>query len=526
LEHQLVKNSDKETLRSPSPTPTPPDVRPCSGLIIDLTDVPAKTEMIETAINTETAETSTISLEQVLEGAGTLTELINTETSQHHAFKSEDGSSTVSKDRKEESCGHETNTIIDEVQTQVKSIGEKSNLTPAPTEEDIKSEIKSEDKIEDIYPAKANINNLTLAPTEEDIKPEIKSEDKIEDIYPAKANIKPEIRDETKSKIESRSIEDMKTSAQRLLPFEAITENPPPSRQEKLQAMHSLLSIFYGRPPVISSNDIDLALRQSEHLIKAADVYGAVTLVRPHIGNIPSQFGRPLYHAIIREPRRWLNLSIQLQNAPFFREAMIHVVGTFPGKITTETLSGFSNRVRGLVESKVAEIRQKMSTVNEILFSAAIDYNGTRVRLDPYDKSCFDTWFITQMWRSWFCDKLAECRIPSRHPSEPNTMTKLGMLYRRIGAEYDAYLPVHRVQEILRNFTVPNSSEGTSCIPGFLQWHEAPLDLDLMKEYARQQVQEICKNESMLSPTEGKFQYLTCTSIANHELPWVVQLSN
>jgi len=472
----------------------PPDVRPPSRSIIDLTDVPAKTEMTETAINTKTAETSTISLEPVLAGAGTITEQTNTEMSQHHALKSEDGSLTVSKNRKEESCGHETNTIIDQVQTHVETIDENSDLTPAPTDEDI--------------------------------KPEIKSEDKIEDVYPAKANIKPGITDETNGKIEPQTVQDMKTSAQGSIPFESIREIRPPSRQEKVQAMHSLLSIFYGKSPLISSNDIDISLRQSEHLMKAAHVYGVVTLVRPHIGNILSQFGRPLYHAILREPLRWLKLSIQLQNAPFFREAMIHVVGTFPDKITAETLSGFSDRVKGLVESKVAEMRQKMSTVNEILFSASIDYNGARVRLDPYDKSYFDSWFVTQMWRSWFCDNVAECRIPSRHPSEPNTMTKLGMLYRKIGDGHDTYLPVHEVQEVLRNFTVANSSEGTSFIPGFLQWHEAPLDLGLMKKYAQQEVQNICKNESMLSPKEGKFQYLTCTSIATHELPWAVQPSN
>lgn len=546
--------------------------------------------MVETAVNSKTAESSPIALEKVLPGVVTISERTNTETNQCPALKPEDGSLNVSKDGKEGSCDGETNTTLDQPQPHVETINEKPHFIPAQPEEHVKADVESEGKIQDFHaakannepgipaptdehihpetkpedevqdtdlakaniksgipapmvehikpdikpddksqevdPAKSNAEPGTLAPTEEDIKPDMKSNDKIQDIYPTKANMKPRISDERNDKIEPPTIENMKIAAHGHIPFQPVRENPPPSRQEKVQAMHSLLLIIYRMPPVISSKDIDLALRQSEHLMKAAEVHCAVPLVRPYIGNVLLQFGPSVYHAILREPRRWLNLSIQLENAQIFREAMIHIVGTLPDKITAETLSGIIDGVRGLVQRKVTEVRQKMSMVNEALFSASIDYNGSRVRLDPHDKTYFDSWFVTQMWRSWFCDNLAECRIPSRHPSEPNIMTKLGMLYRIIAVGGDAYLPIHQVEEVLQNFTLPNFPDGTSCISGFLEWKEAALDLSLMKEFAQHKVQKICKNESMLTPEEGNFHYLTCISIESHELPWTVEPSH
>jgi hypothetical protein len=100
--------------------------------------------------------------------------------------------------------------------------------------------------------------------------------------------------------------------------------------QEVLAAYHNLFLIIYSRPPVIDKEDISNALRQAELLIKIAELYGSVSTIRPYLNNCIMQYGRDVYTAILADPPRWLRLSLYLESAPIFKEAMIHIVGRYP----------------------------------------------------------------------------------------------------------------------------------------------------------------------------------------------------
>ncbi|KAH6719837.1 hypothetical protein BKA61DRAFT_459699, partial [Leptodontidium sp. MPI-SDFR-AT-0119] len=99
---------------------------------------------------------------------------------------------------------------------------------------------------------------------------------------------------------------------------------------ETLLAYNNLFLIYYSQAPAIDSQDIDIALQQSELLIKVARLYGSITLVRPYINSALMLFGRDLYMAVMADPPRWIQLSMYLESAPIFQEAIIHIVANHP----------------------------------------------------------------------------------------------------------------------------------------------------------------------------------------------------
>jgi hypothetical protein len=116
-------------------------------------------------------------------------------------------------------------------------------------------------------------------------------------------------------------------------PDKQVTQSVNSSRidsQEVLAAYHNLFLIIYSRPPVIDTEDISNALRQAELLIKIAELYGSVSTIRPYLNNCMMQYGRDVYTAILADPPRWLRLSLYLESAPIFKEAVIHIVGRYP----------------------------------------------------------------------------------------------------------------------------------------------------------------------------------------------------
>jgi hypothetical protein len=100
--------------------------------------------------------------------------------------------------------------------------------------------------------------------------------------------------------------------------------------QEVLAAYHNLFLIIYSRPPIIDTEDISNALRQAELLIKIAELYSSIQTIRPCLNNSMLQYGRDMYTAILADPPRWLRLSLCLESAPIFKEAIIHIVGRYP----------------------------------------------------------------------------------------------------------------------------------------------------------------------------------------------------
>ena len=295
-----------------------------------------------------------------------------------------------------------------------------------------------------------------------------------------------------------------------------------------------ILGIFYGMEPEISTTDLTKALAQTELLVRCCKILrGEFRILSGYVLNALSHFGPMIYTAMSEEPYRWLRVASALQNPMYFREAMVHVVGTYPDHVSDELFNGLDPVTVSLIKRKARSLRALMEQTVLDLVCAGLLSNGERTVLTKDDKCGFDTVFIQQYWRSWFIEELHVARqtkktapLPGRLPTareQLDSMHKIGALLRLLGKGGESYLPTAEVQDLMNAFVVPRWVKGNTGFGGeFCQWTDVATDLALFKDFAQRTVRSkgLLQNESMT----GQFlelEYLTCTSIDTHEFPWV-----
>ena len=276
-----------------------------------------------------------------------------------------------------------------------------------------------------------------------------------------------------------------------------------------LDAYHNLFLVYYSRPPLINNQDIGIALKQSEHLIEVARLYGNIPMVRPYINNALMQFGRELYMAVTEDPPRWVLLAFYVESAPIFQECIIHMVANYPyWPWPTSEMEGPLTAVLYLVEKKLRSFETLKKSVNKALFSNEIRYAEVFSR--ALTKDDFDTWFVVQYWRDWFTRSLAE----ANGASESGQKCVLGKVYRDLRRSGEAYLPTILVLdavEACRSTDLHTRAKRQG----------VERDLKTLKDFAQKAVEPLCVNYSMLSVEDAGIDYLTCIKVEDHELPWV-----
>ncbi len=272
-------------------------------------------------------------------------------------------------------------------------------------------------------------------------------------------------------------------------------------RNRYLTAYNNLFLIYYNQPPEICSTNIDTALEQCEALIKVAECYGSLFVVRPYLGNIFSQYRHELFLAISKDPPRWLNIATPLQSASIFSEAIIHLAGCWPDWPWPTCHETVDRQNLRLVKTKAKSLADLRSLVDRDILQNTIATNDRPVTL----KNSFETWLVVQMFRDWFIEEQNRCRKMGR----PHH----GAVYRLMRRGGDAYLRTEEVVEML------NGVDGTST--GV--WEEVGDDLRLLKDFAQGAVEPLCKNRLMLDVEEAGLQYLTCVEVGMEEFPWMKQ---
>lgn len=287
----------------------------------------------------------------------------------------------------------------------------------------------------------------------------------------------------------------------------SVVESDKPST-ETLLAYNNLFLIYYSQAPAIDSQDIDIALQQSELLIKVARLYGSITLVRPYINSALMLFGRDLYMAVMADPPRWIQLSMYLESAPIFQEAIIHIVANHPyWPWPTVKLDELYDPVFEIIEQKTNVFVTLKEKANRSLFSNVI--RDVEVFSRPISRESFDTWFVEQYWRDWFAKSMAKANTSS----EDAQKCARGKVYREIYKSGEAYLPTILVLDAVeacrsKDFSTKSKRQGIE------------QDLKTLKEFAKNEVQALCVNHSMLFVEDAGIDYLTCVKVEHNELPW------
>ncbi|KAF4637097.1 hypothetical protein G7Y89_g1003 [Cudoniella acicularis] len=295
---------------------------------------------------------------------------------------------------------------------------------------------------------------------------------------------------------------------------------------EMLETYNSLFLTYYSKLPTISTTDIETALRQTELLLNLAEYFDSVGIVRPYLSNTMFQYGREVYKAVLADPPRWLFLSIFLQSAPIFKEAIIHIVGMHPfWPSSTVSRSEFEPEVLALIDKKVAELQKMKAEINEKLLTNSIVQDN---------RITHDAWLIVQQWRDWFASGLAKSNTArvrlATDPARSDIKLTDGLVYRQIAKGGETYLPLYGVLTLLREIKSKTcakcSSRHLNQVPEtkvedlVLQSKWVSEDLLRLKDYAMKEVKSLAVNESMLEVEEADVGHFTCTRVETNELPW------
>lgn len=318
--------------------------------------------------------------------------------------------------------------------------------------------------------------------------------------------------------------------------------NPCPflTRADFIFGFTAFFQITYNiRPPggIISTTSISTALSQSEAILAAAKAVLGLRVVSAEIGNHMMGFGKETYTSIRKEPRRWIRFAVELRHVAIFNEAVVHVVGQWPDLVLQKDWGFVTPRTFDLVERKAKELWMKMLEVNQKLFAASLvvgnHFSRERVELKRDNTIRFDTWFIVQVWRDWYSHQLAASRLPRKLEGCTtvddgfDTIIKMGHLFRQLDEAGETYLDKEELERTLKFLKPPkrvhdpnSNRENRSDMSGYMTWLCWEQDLKLMKDAAKDAVQHLMVNNSMLTPQEHGIRYLTCVTVAEEERPW------
>ncbi|GME46568.1 hypothetical protein BKCO1_460006 [Neofusicoccum parvum] len=282
-------------------------------------------------------------------------------------------------------------------------------------------------------------------------------------------------------------------------------------------AYDTILRHFYGMPIRVDTVSVQHSIFQAEILVSVFRVYGCLPAIRPHLGNLFSQYRQKLFEAIAEDPSRWLNLSIPLESASFYTEAFIHLLGSLPSVLRSDTRPDLSPTVLSRLKRKHEQLKQMQGDVIGELFRLTIHVDDKPVKMSE----SLETWLTVQLFHDWLAvelDKIERPHTGSRgrpsgsRPSFSRSVSLLGIgtLMRRIHRGGDSYLPYDKVlKEVKEAHEYLNSD-----------WDDLADDLRSLKKFASRAVENICRNNLMLDPDTHKIPYLTCVDVGMKELPW------
>ncbi|KAG6088310.1 hypothetical protein E4U15_006371 [Claviceps sp. LM218 group G6] len=300
-----------------------------------------------------------------------------------------------------------------------------------------------------------------------------------------------------------------------------------------LRNYDNLFRIFYNYRPMLIDTDVEIALDQCESLLRLADQYDALAVVRPYVEHHLLQFRSDLWESVAILARSYLPFSCMLRSKVIFKEALIHIVGhwyLFQKRPKFE----MPDSVLDTAERKVHELEEKVRRVESQLFRLNLT---TEQGEDVTPTNDYLGWLAVSLFRQWLAAN-TKLKIASARNSEGEGGTNH---HRKDKNEYKT--PTFSICRIFR--TLGSDSSST-----FLDHHDYEKFLALnpqlhtrenlvyferrtadLKALARDLVYPLVFNNLELDA--DKFDasgliphgliYFTCSTIEDDELPWTLE---
>jgi hypothetical protein len=318
--------------------------------------------------------------------------------------------------------------------------------------------------------------------------------------------IKVETEDETKDPIENDTVNfDFRQKKRLVMPKKpSKPEAAPDTDTTDITSIYSqVFGTLYNTPPSIPRTSITATLAHAEALIAVATTLGCLSnthILTSTINNTLASYHQPLFHAIKKDPARWLLLSLALQNDSIYTESLIHISGAHPSWTWPTKRSVLPDEIRRLVIKKSKELDVMCLEAERDLMLLTIRMHNNKPA-SVEENSQFDTWFIVSTFRDILARELA-----SLDDNRKKSLSR-GTLFQKIyhgGSAYMEESEMRRLMERIMPSAASNLSE----------------DLGMLKREASECVRELAENGCLLDVERAEVGWLTCTKVGREDIPW------
>ena len=334
---------------------------------------------------------------------------------------------------------------------------------------------------------------------------------------------------------------------------------PPPSQSEQdlLRDYDNLFRIMYNYSPCLDGINIADAYVQCKSLLTLGDQYDALAVVGPRVDHHLLQFQSRLWKQIAKYPISYLRLGYLARSKIIFQEALIHVVGQWPAG-ERSIRAALPETVLDIIEDKVDELEETVSRIEARLFRLTLT-NRSGERVSPATN--YLDWLAVSLFRQWLADNttpplpplperrgtrdaVAASRARGGSSSSSNTSAAGG---HRSNSNSHAVVPIPPLASLGRTYRLLGAGPSAREDKGYLGHDECKRFLKLtpdlysrdnlrrfekrveeLKAMAREVVRPLMGSglELEMGPggreAGGGIGYLTCTTVADRDLPWVV----
>ncbi|KAG9234438.1 hypothetical protein BJ875DRAFT_401044 [Amylocarpus encephaloides] len=275
-----------------------------------------------------------------------------------------------------------------------------------------------------------------------------------------------------------------------------------------IEAYDNLFRAYYNQPLNIDKIMFGEAIDQMESLLVLADVYGLPeeTSARAQMAQVLTSF-EGVWREISEDPARWLKVAVALRCEAIFKEAIIHIVGSHPKQhpfIINDIKT--AEAVHELIRAKINELDVKRASADLALLEVKCSIVDMRTAARNS--------FTYEIYRTWHDHN--HCTMIQALYARRSSRNADLIRYRQLAAGGDAYLSIEKVvgdyKEDFPNIGVELDEEDED---------EVVTALLGMKRAAEIICSPLVVSELQLAESDRlDINYLTCTTIYDHELPW------
>ncbi|KAG4030889.1 hypothetical protein MFRU_010g00230 [Monilinia fructicola] len=280
----------------------------------------------------------------------------------------------------------------------------------------------------------------------------------------------------------------------------------------------NLFRMLYNQPPNltddIEDNGATAYVTDCVTVLQAADYLCALPCVRTYIESYLLRITQKLWMHVARGPEAWSDIGVRLQSAVIYREAIVHIAGALeiPGLIKMHRFrqTQFGSVCLAAAESKALELREKKIDVERRLLQF---YPARLIRRETAEKipgradygADIYYWQALTMCRQFFQSSV----LANRHHRHEDG----GVEFYRTVFRCD-YIDKAAIDEFHQLFAM--STKGKQCLADAIE---------LIKDDHRVIVADLLDDNLQLRTTTRSkpLRYLTCTRIADAELPWIAE---